>query len=147
MLISNLDCILEEGKYADEYAGNKKLPEMINGNPKYYAMAHCDLHDEKAAPRTIYNLAKRHTNVPVILGHMGSGGEKAHKEAVNILVESLKNNDAKLYVDVSWVDWENDLPAKNRKSIKILLESVKEYNAYDRVLFGTDAPLGATVKN
>ncbi len=37
------------------------------------------------------------------MGHMGAGGNLAHQKAIRILEESIQNNDAKLYVDISWL--------------------------------------------
>jgi len=93
-------------------------------------------------PQFIYELAKRHPKVPVILGHTGAGGALAHKKAIDVLVESIENNDAKLYCDISWMDFQNDLPVENSKSLVELIQRLKEKNALDRILFGTDSALG-----
>lgn len=93
-------------------------------------------------PELIYKLAKRHPKVPVVMGHMGAGNELAHEKAIKILEQAIKNKDAKLFVDISWVDFKNDLPAEHPKSIIKLIDKMKELNALDRILFGTDAPLG-----
>lgn len=99
-----------------------------------------------ASPRTIYNLAKEHESVPVILGHMGAGGEKAHQEAIKVLLESIDKNDAKLYVDISWVDWGKDgvagLSSESKPSIVKVIKELQKRNKLERILFGTDAPLG-----
>ena len=58
-------------------------------------------------PDFIYETAKQFPNVPVILGHMGLGGDKAHKVGINTLLKSIENDDAKLYADLVWVDWDN----------------------------------------
>lgn len=57
-------------------------------------------------------------------------------------MKSIDNKDAKLYCDISWVDFENDLPVKTPTTIINLIKKLKDKNALDRVLFGTDAPLG-----
>ena len=93
-------------------------------------------------PHYIYNLAKRHPDVPIIMGHMGAGSNLGHDDAINILKQSIKNKDAKLYVDISWVNFDKDLPAEHPKSIIKVINELKELNALDRILFGTDAPLG-----
>lgn len=95
-----------------------------------------------ADPEYIYELAKRHPDVPVIMGHMGAGGDLAHKKAIRVLEQSIANNDAKLYVDISWVDFSNDLPAENPQNILDVIEKMKKAGKLDRILFGTDAPLG-----
>ena len=95
-----------------------------------------------ADPEYIYELAKRHPKVPVIMGHMGAGGNLAHQKAIRILEESIQNNDAKLYVDISWVDFANDLPSENPHNILDVIDKMKNAGKLDRILFGTDAPLG-----
>lgn len=95
-----------------------------------------------ADPEYIYELAKRHPNVPVIMAHMGAGGDLAHKKAIRVLEQSVKNNDAKLYVDISWVDFNNDLPSENPQNILAVIEKMRNAGKLNRILFGTDAPLG-----
>lgn len=97
---------------------------------------------DKSDPEFIYNLAKRHPSVPIIMAHTGAGGKLAHQKAINVLLKSIENNDAKLYCDISWVDFENDLPDKTPTTIINLIKKLKDKNALDRVLFGTDSPLG-----
>lgn len=102
---------------------------------------------DKSDPEFIYNLAKRHPTVPIIMGHTGAGGKLAHQKAIDILIKSIDNNDAKLYCDISWVDFENDLPAKIPTTIINLIKKLKDKNSLDRVLFGTDTPLGCYSDN
>lgn len=97
---------------------------------------------ETSDPEFIYNLAKRHPNVPIIMGHTGAGGELAHNKAIDVLIRSIENNDAKLYCDISWLDFENGLPQEDSKTLVSLLTRLKEKQALDRVMFGSDAPLG-----
>lgn len=100
--------------------------------------------DEISSPKKIYNLAKMYPDVPVVMAHMGAGrAPMAHDEAIKVLEESLTKNDAKLYVDLSWVDWgQNGLSNSEQPSVVKLIKMLQEKNATDRVLFGTDAPLG-----
>lgn len=97
---------------------------------------------DKSDPEFIYNLAKRHPNVPIIMGHTGAGGVLAHNKAIDVLIKSIENNDAKLYCDISWLDFENGLPPEESKTLVSLLTRLKEKHALDRVMFGSDAPLG-----
>lgn len=99
--------------------------------------------DKVSSPEAIYRAAKRFPDVPVIMAHMGAGDAKAHQNAIDILLKSLDNKDAKLYVDISWVDWGKDgLSAESKPSIVKLIQELQKRNATDRILFGTDAPLG-----
>lgn len=90
----------------------------------------------------IYGLAKMYPDVPIILGHMGAGGKEAHNKAIEVFEQSLKNNDADLYVDISWVDWKDALPSKEKPSVLKVIDTAIKYNSRDKILFGTDAPLG-----
>ena len=94
-------------------------------------------------PSKIYTLAKKYPDVPVIMGHTGAGaGALGHKKALDVILESIKNGDARLYCDISWIDFQNDLPSDNPESIVNLIKTLKQQNALDRVLFGSDVPVG-----
>lgn len=92
-------------------------------------------------PDFIYETAKQFPDVPVILGHMGLGGDKAHKVGINTLLKSIENDDAKLYADLAWVDWDNPTKPNIIYVIDKLLHTSKG-DMTNRLLFGTDAPLG-----
>ncbi len=105
----------------------------------------CVFHSEGdgvSGVRAIYDLAKRFPNTPVVMAHMGAGGIDCHNKAIDVFEESLKNNDANLYVDLSWVDWDNGLPSVEKPSVKRVIDTAIKYDALDRILFGTDTPLG-----
>lgn len=93
-----------------------------------------------SSPEQVYELAKRHPKVPVILAHMGAG-EESHSRAVKVMLESIEKGDALIYADISWVD--DGKPEK--KVILDTLEKLQHTSKGDmtsRLLFGTDAPLG-----
>lgn len=93
-----------------------------------------------SSPEQVYELAKRHPKVPVILAHMGAG-EESHSRAVKVLLDSIEKGDALIYADISWVD--DGKPEK--KVILDTLEKLQHTSKGDmtnRLLFGTDAPLG-----
>lgn len=102
---------------------------------------------DKSDPEFIYELAKRHPKVPVILAHTGAGGAMAHKKAIDVIAKSIDRDDAKLYCDISWMDFENNLPSENPQSLLRLIHELRQRNALDRVLFGTDVPLGCYGEN
>ncbi|MCI0613973.1 amidohydrolase family protein, partial [bacterium] len=77
-----------------------------------------------SSPERIYNIAKRHPEVSVVLYHTGAFGP--HEDAIQIAEHALKNQDAKLYLETSQVD-----PDSVLKSIRTV--------GSDHVLFGTDA--------
>lgn len=94
-----------------------------------------------ADPVYIYETAQKFPNVPVILGHMGLGGGKAHEAAEQILIESIDKGNSKLYADLAWVDWDNPDKPHIIDIIRKLLNTTKG-DKTERLLFGTDAPLG-----
>ena len=49
-------------------------------------------------PEQIYELAKRHPKVPIIMGHMGGPEADDIEAAVNIIIDSADKNNAKLYL-------------------------------------------------
>ncbi len=49
---------------------------------------------------------------------MGAGGADCHNRAISVFERALQNNDADIYVDLSWVDWENGLPSYEKPSVK-----------------------------
>ncbi len=92
-------------------------------------------------PEFIYEMARQFPNVPVILGHMGLGGAKAHEAGIETLINSIERDDAKLYADLAWVDWDNPTKPHIVEVVDKLLHSSKG-DKTERLLFGTDAPLG-----
>jgi len=117
----------------DEYlklAADKKLPCLF----------HCEA--GVSSPDKIYALARRHPDVPVIMAHLGAGGAENHRAAINTLINSIDKNDAKLYADISWVDWAQGLPSEEPGHVIDLIKKLKERDALDRIMFGTDTPLG-----
>lgn len=92
-------------------------------------------------PEYIYETARQFPNVAVILGHMGLGGPKAHEAGIETLINSINRGDAKLYADLAWVDWDNPAKPHIVEVVDKLLHSSKG-DKTERLLFGTDAPLG-----
>lgn len=92
-------------------------------------------------PEYIYETARKFPKVPVILGHMGLGGAEAHDIGIKTLMKSIDNGDANLYADLAWVDWDNPVKPHIVDVIDKLLHSSKG-DKTERLLFGTDAPLG-----
>ncbi len=101
-------------------------------------------------PESIYNLAKKYPKVPVVLAHMGAGFDESHDKAIDVIVKSIKDGDANLYADISWVDIDagnKDHVVKAIKRLKGINDSTWKYGDQShRLMFGTDAPL-ARFKN
>lgn len=92
-------------------------------------------------PYNMYEFAKKlkadGIKIPIIMGHMGIGGAESNRAGLNILLQSIQNNDAVLYADTSWVD-----EGVIIESLKRLKNETKNGMGLSRLLFGTDAPLG-----
>ncbi len=120
------------------YEPYMKLAEEFN----LPCLFHCDANGSKySSPEQIYELAKRHPKVPVILAHLGAGPDEVHQKAIDVMLESIKNRDARIYADISWVNCEKADKTEIVSAIKQLKESVQG-DMTSRLLFGTDAPLG-----
>lgn len=107
--------------------------------------------DKFSDPEAIYSVAKKYKETPVIIAHLGAGWNEAHDRTIDVLVKSIKNNDANLYADISWVDI--DSPIKDgHKTKEHVLKLVKKLKGIGdeswthgdqthRILFGSDAPI------
>lgn len=148
----NIRKILKEGKFyglkfhpshmklaADEfrYDDYLKVAEEYN----LPCLFHCDAAGCKySSPEQIYELAKRHPKVPVILAHLGAG-EGSHSRAVKVLLDSVNKGDATLYADISWVDC-NSADKKVVTDTLQKLQHTQKGDMTSRLLFGTDSPIG-----
>ena len=157
-LAQNISKLLEN--YPDKFLGLKFHPEQLNiaADSEVYtpymniAKEHnlpCLFHSGQSLdtqyvpaskvskPQQIYNLAKKFPEVPVIMAHMGGNEGNNTMAAVDCIINSIKNHDAKLYADISWVDCDNP----QKPTLKEAIKRLKDNNALDRIMFGTDAPL------
>lgn len=96
---------------------------------------------EYSRPEQVYELAKRHKDVPVIFAHMGGNEGDNTKAAVDIILDSIENNSAKVYADISWVNAEDSYKRDIVEAVK-RLKNTSKGDMTDRLLFGTDAPIG-----
>ena len=102
-------------------------------------------------PESIYKVAKNHPNTPFVIAHMGSGWKESHDRTIDILVQAVKNGDANLYSDISWVDIDsNELNGhRTKEHIVKAIKALKGIGdpTWDkgdqsfRLIFGTDAPI------
>lgn len=125
-------------------AENYNLPCLFHTDKTvtiYYAGGGSQTRCEYSRPEQVYELAKRHKNVPVIMGHMGGNDGLNAEAAVNIMIESIEKGNAKLYADISWV---NPDTIEKPDIIEAItrLKNTKKGDYTDRLLFGTDAPIG-----
>lgn len=154
--LQNLDVV--DSKYTPylEFAHKNRIPclfhsavALVDGriNPNV-----TDISD----PQAIYKMAKNYSDLPVIMAHLGAGWQESHERAIDTLVESVKNGDANLYADISWVDIgaehcgefkQNEHRSKEHivKAIKKLKgigdENWKFGDQSFRLMFGSDAPI------
>jgi len=128
-----------------KFAQKQKLPCLFHCGIEWVDGHLVDEAFHYSKPEAIYEAAKKIPKIPVILAHLGAGGEQIHARAINVLLESIDKKDANLFADISWVDLDNP----NKPTIIELIRKLKDKNALDKILFGSDAPIGefSTGKN
>lgn len=127
----NYDTYLPYMKIAQKY--NK--PSLFHSDNKNSVFS---------SPSRMYEFAKRlktdGINTPVIMGHMGMGSKADNHAGLQVLIEAAKNRDANLYTDTAWVD--EDVLIEGLRRLK---KETKD--GINRIVFGTDAPLGKQGEN
>lgn len=138
-LIASDDAYLPYLKFAED----KKLPCIFHSGIAYKpnSSEFVDVAKRYSSPEEIYAIAKKAPKAPIVLAHMGAGGEKVHKIALKTLVESIENGDATLFADISWVDCNDPNKPNIIQAIKDL-KSTSKGDMTSRLLFGSDAPIG-----
>ncbi len=94
-----------------------------------------------SSPELIYEKVRQFPDVPIILGHLSTGPKPSHDAAVDILVDSIENERATLYVDVSWIDFGTG----NLEDTIMLIERLRNTSKGDfthRIMWASDAPVG-----
>ena len=134
-----LEVFLSDERYKGIFVGIKIHPEFNNfeadlPNAETYlelcekydipAVYHSGGEGSNSDPQKIYEIAKRHPNVKIILYHTGFLGP--HERAINIVKAAIEYGDADLYIETAQMDPE------------AVMKAVNELGA-DKVLFGTDA--------
>lgn len=101
----------------------------------------CLFHSGSSAvsnPELIQKMAKKFPETNFVIAHWGAEWGGDYDKVTNIIIDSVKNKNSKIYADISWVDC-ND---KAKSTLKKIIKQLKEADAMDRILFGSDAPLG-----
>ena len=132
-----------------------KLPADSDKYDKYLKLAReykkpCLFHaghmkSRFSSPKLIYKKAQEFPDVPIILGHLSTGPKNCHVEAIELLLDSIEYNKAKLYVDTSWIDFAFEELNENMDDTIMLVErlkSTKVGDATERILWATDCPVG-----
>ena len=110
-----------------ELAQKEKLPCLFHSGSEHYSN-----------PQNIYEMAKKYPDVKVVIAHWGAEEGGNYDKVTDIIIESVKTKNSKVYADISWVDCNN----VEKPNLKKIITRLKEENALDRVMFGSDAPLG-----
>lgn len=98
-----------------------------------------------SSPALIYKKAQEFPGVPVILGHLSTGPKQSHVEAIEILLDSIENDRATLYVDTSWIDFAFERLNESMEDTLMLIEALRNTKKGDythRILWASDAPVG-----
>ena len=98
-----------------------------------------------SSPKLIYEKAQEFPEVPIILGHLSTGPKQSHLEAINILIDSIENERATLYVDTSWIDFAFENLNETYEDTLLLIEALKNTKKGDfthRILWASDCPVG-----
>ena len=99
------------------------------------------LNSKYSSPYLIYEKAQEFPDVPIILGHLAIGDTNAHKEAINIMLDSIEKETATLYCDISCIDFGTG----NLEDVIMLIEALKNTSKGDytnRIFWASDVPIG-----
>lgn len=165
-IAENANAIRKLLKNHPEFIGLKihpecmKLPANSKKYDKYLELARefkkpCLYHSGHiksrfSSPKLIYEKAKQFPDVPIILGHLSTGPKDSHVKAIEIILESIENNNANLYVDVSWIDFAYERINETMEDTLMLIDSLRNTSKGDfthRIMWATDAPVGAFNQN
>ena len=143
--IQNLNLTSEKYKPYLDFASQNNLPCLFHSQVALLKDGKINPNKKHIAdPESIYNLAKKYSKLPFVMAHLGAGWNEAHDKAIDVLIEAIKNNDANLYADISWVDIDNPTIhiIKAIKRLKGIGDKDWRYGDQSyRLMFGTDAPL------
>lgn len=98
-----------------------------------------------SSPRLIYKKAQEFPDVPIILGHLSTGPKQSHIEAIEILLDSIENEKANLYVDTSWIDFGFEKLNESYEDTLMLISALKNTKKGDfthKIMWATDCPVG-----
>lgn len=150
--IQELD--LSDKKYEPymKFASGKNLPCLFHSQVDLLEGGKLDSNKIHISdPENIYAFAKKYPKIPIVMAHLGAGYNEAHDKTIDVLVKAVRNGDANLYADISWVDIDSgvkdghktkDHIIKAIKKLKGIGDSTWEFGDQSyRLMFGTDAPL------
>lgn len=127
---------------SDKYDKYLELAREFN-LPCLYHSGH--IKSRFSSPKLIYKKAQEFPEVPIILGHLSTGPKHSHIEAIEILLDSIENEKANLYVDTSWIDFLGEKLNKSYEDTVMLIKALRNTKKGDfthRILWATDCPVG-----
>ena len=127
---------------SEKYDTYLKLAQEFK-KPCFYHSGH--IKSRFSSPKLIYEKAQEFPEVPIILGHLSTGPKQSHLEAINILIDSIENERATLYVDTSWIDFAFENLNETYEDTLLLIEALKNTKKGDfthRILWASDCPVG-----
>ena len=119
---------------SDKYDDYIKAAEEFD-KPCLFHAGH--IYSMYSSPRLIYEKAKQYPKVKIILGHLSTGISYSRKAAIDIMVESIENETAQLYTDISWVEFGDLIMLVDA------LKYTKKGDYTNRIMWASDAPVGA----
>lgn len=135
-----------------DFASRKNLPCLFHTQVNLTSDGRLSEEINKFSdPRIIYDIAKKYPKLPFVMAHMGAGWNEAHDLATEVLEQSIRQGDANLYADISWVDI--GLEGENHTGKEHIIKAIKKLKGINeknweygdqsfRLMFGSDAPLG-----
>lgn len=127
---------------SEKYDNYLKLAQEFK-KPCLYHSGH--IKSRFSSPKLIYEKAQQFPNVPIILGHLSTGPKDSHIEAIKIMLDSIKKDNALLYVDISWIDFAYEKLNETYEDTMLLIDSLKNTPKGDytnRILWASDCPIG-----
>ena len=127
---------------SDKYDKYLKLAQEFN-KPCLYHSGH--IKSKFSSPKLIYKKAQEFPTVPIILGHLSTGPKQSHMEAIEILLDSIENQKANLYVDTSWIDFAYEQLNETMEDTLMLIDALKNTFKGDythKILWASDCPVG-----
>ena len=132
---------------SEKYDKYLRLAQEFN-KPCLYHSGH--IKSRFSSPELIYKKAQEFPDVPIILGHLSTGPRSSHERAVEILIESIENENATLYADVSWIDSSFTQVSETIDDTLYLIDRLKNTKRGDftsRIMWASDAPVGAITQD
>jgi len=127
---------------SEKYDKYLELAQEFN-KPCLYHSGH--IKSRFSSPKLIYKKAQEFPTVPIILGHLSTGPKQSHIEAIEILLDSIENSKANLYVDISWIDFAYEQLNETYEDTLMLIDKLKNTSKGDythKILWASDCPVG-----